>query len=286
MMIQEAKVGMRVQNAGGDIFEIKEIHEDYILVKMLEHNGDGFAVNYIHQTFIPGQTLEIAQSPAHDMLLSGWYEVSLEYLEPVEAENEETEETEENKKSEIPVFQIGVYVKDKFGSVYKVVDAKPRYQLDRESFIYDSMGYRLELIHRAPKSPAAKVQDDIDFRRVGDVYWIYNSAEDLSSDEYEDSTDTFHLYILANELKLVNLEFAEQLKAASRYPSIEDLQKISEENDHGKLLDQAYEILKEQASLGERNANLHFETFKRCIPHFVREGFEVLEHGTLINVRW
>ncbi len=283
MVIQEAKVGMQVQNAGGDIFEIKEIHEDYILVKMLEHNGDGFAVNYIHQTFIPGQTLEITQSPAHDMLLSGWYEVALEYLEPVEAENEETEE---NKKSETPVFQIGVYVKDKFGSVYKVVDAKPRYQLDRESFIYDSMGYRLELIHRAPKSPAAKVQDDIDFRRVGDVYWIYNSAEDLRSDEYEDSTDTFHLYILANELKLVNLEFAEQPKAASRYPSIEDLQKMSEENNHGKLLDQAYEILKEQASLGERNANLHFETFKRCIPHFVREGFEVLEHGTLINVRW
>ena len=283
MLIQEAKVGMHVRNAGGDIFEIKDIYTSHVSVKMLEHHGDGFAVNYIHQTFIPGQTLEIAQSPAHDMLLSGWYEVSLEYLEPVEAENEETEE---NKKSEIPVFKIGVYVKDKFGSVYKVVDAKPPYQLDRESFIYDSMGYRLELIHRALKSPAAKVQDDIDFRRVGDVYWIYNSAEDLSSDEYQDSTDTFHLYILANELKLVNLEFAEQPKAASRYPSIEDLQKISEENDHGKLLDQAYEILKAQASLGERNANLHFETFKRCIPHFVSEGFEVLEHGTLINVRW
>ena len=61
---------------------------------------------------------------------------------------------------------------------------------------------------------------------------------------------------------------------------------MSEENDLGNLLDQAYAILKEQASLGERNANLEADKFKRCIPHFEREGFDITEHGMLIEVRW
>lgn len=61
---------------------------------------------------------------------------------------------------------------------------------------------------------------------------------------------------------------------------------MSEENDLGNLLDQAYAILKEQASLGERNANLNFEKFKRCIPHFEREGFNVVENGQVIEICW
>nr|DAP76502.1 MAG TPA: hypothetical protein [Caudoviricetes sp.] len=61
---------------------------------------------------------------------------------------------------------------------------------------------------------------------------------------------------------------------------------MSEENDLGNLLDQAYTILKEQASFGNRNANLEADKFKRCIPHFKSEGFGILEHGMLIEVSW
>ena len=61
---------------------------------------------------------------------------------------------------------------------------------------------------------------------------------------------------------------------------------MSEENDLGKLLDQAYEILKEQASLGERSSNLEAEKFKRRIPHFEREGFNVVENGQVLEIGW
>lgn len=411
MMIQEIKQGMKVCNAGGDVFEIMGTKGDLVIVKMLDHNSGLKPVNYVHEIFTPGEILEIDQTSEIDMLLSGYYEVVLEYLEPVE-------DTEEVKEIEIPMFDKGDIVKDKFGNLYVIEDLVSPQQLEQDSPEYDHMGYRLKIIEKNNSSPARKVGTFYGFYSDDACMWIYNTfkdavndevivtdahifatelelydeedvdelvAEDVSNesddvpiflvgdlvkdkfgntfkvvdaDKFEDFSDDcmhynvelvikhpdspirkaggaaefekagnhFWIYdtaedaasrgvivndrqLLATELVLVQSVLqtkstktsktsktdkskiqkpAKPAKAeiAKRYPSIEDLQKISEENDLGKLLDQAYEILKEQASFGNRIADLNFEKFKRCIPHLEREGFDITEHGMLIEVRW
>lgn len=194
---------------------------------------------------------------------------------------------------EIPMFDRGDYVKDKFGNIFKIITALAPQHFERDSFEYDEMGYQLELIEKAPNTRAREVGDDAAFHREGDEYWIFNTEADIRDvEEYNPYT------ITASELVLVRSALqtkpatpatpATLAKAeiAKRYPSIEDLQKMSEENDLGSLLDQAYAILKEQASLGGRHSNLEADKFKRCIPHFEQEGFDVTEHGMLIEVRW
>lgn len=505
MMIQEIKQGMKVRNDGGDVFEIMGTKGDLVIVKMLEHNSGLKPVNYVHEIFTPGEILEIDQTSEIDMLLSGYYEVALEYLEPVE-------DTEEVKEIEIPMFDKGDVVKDKFGNLYVIEDLVSPQQLEQDSLEYDHMGYRLKIIEKNPSSPARKVgsfygfysddacmwiyntfgdavndevivtdahifatelelydeegldADDVEdievsdvpvflvgdlvkdkfgntfkvvdadkfegfsddcmhykvelvikhpdspirkaggaaeFEKAGNYFWIYDTAEDAesrgvivndrqllatelklhSSEEVEGveesdipiflegdlvkdafgntfvvyeakpsqrlDPDRFDYCNMGYRLKLViknpqspvrevrdNVKFVEEgskfwvynreedaraveeynpytitaselvfvrsilqtepvkpakpakAEIAKRYPSIEDLQKMSEENDLGKLLDQAYAILKEQASLGNRIADLNFEKFKRCIPHFEREGFDITEHGMSIEVRW
>lgn len=239
---------------------------------MLDHNGDGFAVNYLHETISPGKVVEIDQTYNIDMIAEGYYEVALEYLEPVE-------EAEDLEVSDVPIFLVGDLVKDAFGNIFEVAEVKPSQRLDPDRFDYCNMGYRLKLVTKNPQSPIREVHDDVKFVVEGIKFWVFNRDEDARAvEEYNPYT------ITASELVLVRSVL--QTKRESRYPSIEDLQKMSEENDLGNLLDQAYARLKEQASLGERNANLEADKFKRCIPHFVREGFDVLEHGVLIEVRW
>lgn len=193
---------------------------------------------------------------------------------------------------EIPEFDKGDIVKDKFGNLLVIEDMVSPQHLERDSDIYDFMGYRVKNIEKNPSSPTRMVGNVSGFHSDDKCMWIYNTREDAVSDEVV-VTDA---HIFATELELYD-EFdkfdhsdnsANSAKAeiTKRYPSIEDLQRMSEENNLGKLLDRAYEILKDQASFGERNANLNFEKFKRCIPHFEREGFDITEHGTLIEVRW
>lgn len=408
MMIQEIKQGMKVRNAGGDVFEIMGTKGDLVIVKMLEHNSGLKPVNYVHEIFTPGEILEIDQISEIDMLLSGYYEVALEYLEPVE-------DTEEVKEIEIPMFDKGDIVKDKFGNLYVIEDLVSPQQLEQDSLEYDHMGYRLKIIEKNTSSPARKVGSFYGFYSDDESMWIYNTfgdavndeviatdehifatelelydedelvAEDVSNesdevpiflvgdlvkdkfgntfkvvdaDKFEDFSDdcmhynvelvikhpdspirkaggaaefdeigyNFWIYdtaedaesrgvivndrqLLAAELVLVQSvlqtkstktsktsktdksKIQKPVKPAKaeitkRYPGIEDLQKMSEENDLGNLLDQAYSILKEQASLGERRSNLEAEKFKRCIPHFECEGFDITERGMLIEVRW
>lgn len=412
MMIQEIKQGMRVRNYGGDVFEIMGTKGDLVIVKMLEHNSSLKPVNYVHQIFTPGEILEIDQISEIDMLLSGYYEVALEYLEPVEkvkeieipmfdkgdvvkdkfdnlyviedlvspqqleqdspeydhmgyrlkiieknnssparkvgsfygfysddacmwiyntfkdavndevivtdahifatelelydeedADELDTDDVEDIEVSDVPIFLVGDLVKDKFGNTFKVVDADKF-----EDFSDDCMHYNVELVIKHPDSPIRKAGGAAEFEKAGCYFWIYDTAEDAASR----GVIVNDIQLLATELVLVQSVLqtkstktgktgktsktdkskiqkpAKPAKAeiAKRYPSIEDLQKTSEENDLGKLLDQAYKILKEQASLGERNANLNFEKFKRCIPHFEREGFNVVENEQVIEIGW
>ena len=195
-------------------------------------------------------------------------------------------------ESEIPMFNKDDIVTDKFGNLLVIEDIVSPQQLEQDSDIYDFMGYRVKIIEKNPSSPTRMVGNVSGFHSDDKCMWIYNTREDAVNDEVL-VTDA---HIFATELSLYDeldvsansakAEKAETSKRESRYLSIEDLQKMSEENDLGNLLDQAYKILKEQASLGERRSNLEAETFKRCIPHFEREGFEITEHGTLIEVRW
>lgn len=301
MMIQEIKQGMKVRNAGGDVFEIKGTKGDLVLVELLKRNSSFILVNHIHETFTPGKILEIDQI-SETVTFAGYCEVALEYLEPVE----EAEEAEEIEESDVPIFLVGDLVKDKFGNTFKVVDADKF-----EDFSDDCMHYNVELVIKHPDSPIRKAGGAAEFEKAGYYFWIYDTAEDAASR----GVIVNDRQLLATELVLVQSVLqtkstksdkskiqkpvkpvkpakpakpakAEKAEIAKRYPSIEDLQKISEENDLGNLLDQAYEILKEQARFGNQIADLNFEKFKRCIPHFEREGFNVVENGQVIEIGW
>lgn len=407
MMIQEIKQGMKVRNAGGDVFEIKGTKGDLVLVELLKHNSSFILVNHIHETFTPGKILEIDQT-SETVTFAGYCEVALEYLELVE----------EAEEIEIPMFNKGDVVKDTFGNLYVIEDLVSPQQLEQDTPEYDYMGYRLKIIEKNPSSPVRKVGNISGFYNDDECLWIYNTFGDAVNDEvlvtdahifatelelydedeldedkldaddvedievsdvpiflvgdlvkdkfgntfkvvdadkFEDFSDDcmhynvelvikhpdspirktggaaefdeighyFWIYdtaedaasrgvivndrqLLATELVLVQSVLqtkstktsktskskiqkpAKPAKAeiSKRYPSIEDLQKMSEENDLGKLLDQAYKILKEQASFGNRIADLNFEKFKRCIPHFEQEGFNVVENGQVIEIGW
>lgn len=390
MMIQEIKRGMKVCNAGGDVFEIKGTKGDLVLVELLKHNSSFILVNHIHETFTPGKILEIDQTSETETF-AGYCEVALEYLELVEEveeieipmfdkgdivkdkfgnlyviedlvspqqleqdspeydhmgyrlkiieknpssparkvgnvsgfhsddacmwiyntfgdavndevlvtdahifatelelyDEEDADDVEEIGVSDVPIFLVGDLVKDAFGNTFEVYEAKPSQRLDPDRFDYCNMGYRLKLVTKNPQSPIREVHDNVKFVEEGRKFWIYNREEDARfCGEYNPYTITASELILVRSVLQTKPAKAEKAEIAKRYPSIEDLQKISEENDLGKLLDQAYEILKEQALQGERRSNLEAEKFKRCIPHFEREGFDITEHGALIEVRW
>ena len=211
--------------------------------------------------------------------------------------------------SDVPIFLVGDLVEDKFGNIFRIQDVERFEEEDEEEVSH----YNVELVTKQPDSPIRLTGSFAEFDEIGHNFWIYDTAEDAAARGVM-VTDR---QILATELVLTqsvlqtkptkskskiqkpvkpvkpatpansaNSAKADRAELTRRYPTIKDLQKMSEENDLGKLLDQAYEILKEQASFGNRIADLNFEKFKRCIPHFEGEGFGVLVHGTLIEVRW
>lgn len=258
------------------------------------HSDD--ACMWIYNTFGDAVNDEVLVTDAHI------FATELELYDEDELDEDEldADDAEEIEVSDVPIFLVGDLVKDKFGNTFKVVDADKF-----EDFSDDCMHYNVELVIKQPDSPIRKAGGAAEFEKVGYYFWIYDTAEDAASR----GVIVNDRQLLATELVLVQsvlqtkstksdkskiqkpvkpVKPAKPAKAeiAKRYPSIEDLQKISEENDLGKLLDQAYAILKEQASLGERRSNLEADKFKRCIPHFEQEGFGVLEHGELIEVRW
>lgn len=196
--------------------------------------------------------------------------------------------------SDVPIFLVGDLVEDKFGNIFRIQDVERFKEEDEE----EGSHYNVELVTKQPNSPIRLTGSLAEFDEIGHNFWIYDTAEDAAARGVM-VTDR---QILATELVLtqsvlqtkpteLKSKIQKPVKPAKaeltrRYPSIEDLQKMSEENDLGKLLDQAYEILKEQASFGNRIADLNFEQFKRCIPHFEQEGFNVVENGQVIEIGW
>lgn len=254
--------------------------------------SDG-ACMWIYNTFGDAVNDEVLVTDAHI------FATELELYD----EDEYSDDAEDIEVSDVPVFLVGDLVKDKFGNTFKVVDADKF-----EDFSDDCMHYNVELVIKHPDSPIRKAGGAAEFDEIGHNFWIYDTAEDAASRR----VIVNDRQLLATELVLVQSVLqtkstktgktsktnkskiqkptkpAKPAKAeiAKRYPSIEDLQNISEENDLGKLLDQAYKILKEQASFGNRIADLNFEKFKRCIPHFEQEGFNVVENGQVIEIGW
>lgn len=203
---------------------------------------------------------------------------------------EKSEEAEDIEVSDVPIFLPGDLVKDAFGNIFEVAEAKPSRLLDPDRFDYCNMGYRLKLVTKNPQSPIREVHDNVKFVEEGIKFWVFNREEDARDvKEYNPYTITASELVLVRSVLQTKPATPATLAKAEitrRYLSIEDLQKMSEENDLGKLLDQAYAILKEQASFGNRNANLEADKFKRCIPHFEREGFNVVENGQEIEIGW
>lgn len=224
----------------------------------------------------------------------------------LELYDEEDADIDRVEVSDVPIFLVGDLVEDKFGNIFRIQDVERFKEEDEEEVSH----YNVELVTKQPNSPIRLTGSFAEFDEIGHNFWIYDTAEDAAARGVM-VTDR---QILATELvltqsvlqtkptkskskiqkpvkpaKLANsakADRAELTRRESRYPSIKDLQKMSEENDLGNLLDQAYTILKEQASFGNRIADLNFEKFKRCIPHFEQEGFDVTERGTLIMIRW
>lgn len=247
---------------------------------------------WIYNTFGDAVNDEVIVTDAHI------FATELELYDEEDVDESVAEDVSD-ESDDVPVFFVGDLVKDKFGNTFKVVDADKF-----EDFSDDCMHYNVELVIKHPDSPIRKAGGAAEFEEVGYNFWIYDTAEDAASR----GVIVNDIQLLATELVLVQSVLQTKstktgktdkskiqkpaktkpakAEIAKRYPSIEDLQKISEENDLGKLLDQAYEILKEQASFGNRIADLNFEKFKRCIPHLEREGFDITEHGMLIEVRW
>lgn len=205
--------------------------------------------------------------------------------------------------SDVPIFLVGDLVEDKFGNIFRIQDVERFKEEDEEEVSH----YNVELVTKQPNSPIRLTGSFAEFDEIGHNFWIYDTAEDAAARGVM-VTDR---QILATELVLTQSVLqtkpikskskiqkpvkpansakagrAEIAKRESRYPSIEDLQKMSEENDLGNLLDQAYAILKEQAGFGNRIADLNFEKFKRCIPHFEKEGFNAVENGQVIEIGW
>lgn len=203
---------------------------------------------------------------------------------------EKSEEAEDIEVSDVPIFLPGDLVKDAFGNTFEVAEAKPSRRLDPDRFDYCNMGYRLKLVTKNPQSPIREVHDNVKFVEEGIKFWVFNREEDARDvKEYNPYTITASELVLVRSVlqaKPAKPATLAKVELTRRYPSIEDLQKMSEENDLGNLLDQAYTILKEQASFGNRNANLEAEKFKRCIPHFEREGFNVVENEQVIEIGW
>lgn len=205
----------------------------------------------------------------------------------------DAEEPEEIEESDVPIFLAGDLVKDAFGNTFEVVEAKPSQRLDPDRFDYCNMGYRLKLVIKNRQSPIREVHDNIKFVQEGSIFWVYNREEDARAvNENNPYTITASELVLVRSIlqtrstKPANSVVPAKAELTRRYPSIEELQTMSEENDLGNLLDKAYAILKEQASLGNRIADLNFEKFKRCIPHFEQEGFNVVENGQVIEIGW
>ena len=265
--------------------------------------SDGASM-WIYNTFGDAVNDEVLVTDAHIFATELELYDADDVLDPDELDADISDESDD-----VPIFFVGDLVKDKFGNIFEVVDADKF-----EDFSDDCMHYNVGLVIKHPDSPIRKAGGAAEFDEIGYHFWIYDTAEDAASRGVivNDSQ------LLATELVLVqsvlqtkstktsktsktskskiqkptkpakpaNSAKADRAEIAKRYPSIEDLQKMSEENDLGNLLDQAYAILKEQASFGNRIADLNFEKFKRCIPHFEQEGFDVTEHGMLIEVRW
>ncbi len=224
-------------------------------------------------------------------ILDDGYEVTPETIFATELvlfeKSEEAEESEEIEEADVPIFLPGDLVKDAFGNTFEVYEAKLSQRLDPDRFDYDNMGYRLKLVTKNPQSPIREVHDNVKFVEEGSKFWVYNREEDARAvKEYNPYTITASELVMVRSVLQTKPATPAKAEIAKRYPSIEDLQKISEENDLGKLLDQAYTILKEQASFGNRIADLNFKKFKRCIPHFEQEGFNVVENGQVIEIGW
>lgn len=268
-------------------YRLKIIEKNTSLPARKIGNVSGFysdgACMWIYNTFGDAVNDEVLVTDAH--------------IFATELELYDAEDADDVEVSDVPIFLVGDLVKDKFGNTFKVVDADKF-----EDFSDDCMHYNVELVIKQPDSPIRKAGGAAEFDEIGHYFWIYDTAEDAASR----GVIVNDRQLLATELVLVQSVLqtkstktsktgkskiqkpAKPAKAeiSKRYPSIEDLQKMSEENDLGKLLDQAYKILKEQASFGNRIADLNFEKFKRCIPHFVREGFNVVENGQVIEIGW
>lgn len=204
---------------------------------------------------------------------------------------EKSEEAEDIEVSDAPIFLVGDLVKDAFGNIFEVAGAKPSQRLDPDRFDYCNMGYRLKLVTKNPQSQIREVHDDVKFVVEGIKFWVFNREEDARAvEEYNPYTITASELVLVRSvlqtrsIKPANSVVPAKAESAKR-PSIQELRKLSEEYNPENLLDEAYQILEEQARLGERRANLTGK-FKNCIQHFKREGFNVLEHGMLIEISW
>lgn len=99
---------------------------------------------------------------------------------------------------EIPMFNKGDIVTDKFGNLFEIYDMVFTDRFNCNAPEYDNMGYRLKLIGNRAASPVRKAGNVAGFYNVGEVLWVYNTKEDAEYEEIRVTED--HLF--ATELSL------------------------------------------------------------------------------------
>lgn len=143
-----------------------------------------------------------------------------------------------------------------------------------------------------PLPVQVRLLDEVDERvkiHAGDPFWEFSKGTSfwifVTKDAVEEDDDMSLDGIIVLEDLVRETREDQRGSVAIDYPTVEDLQKLSEENNLQKLLDRAYNILVQQAKLGERFARLETE-FKKCILHFERRGFQVSDQGSTIVISW
>lgn len=103
---------------------------------------------------------------------------------------------------EIPMFNKGDIVKDKFSNLFEIYDVVFTERFNRNAPGYDKMVYRLKLIGSCTSSPVRVTGNVAGFYNTGEVLWVYNTKEDAEYEEIRVTED--HLF--ATELELYDAE--------------------------------------------------------------------------------
>lgn len=191
-------------------------------------------------------------------------------LEPVD-------ETAEESKPKLSVQDVEI------GDILVHPEYGLRFRVEGLDFDCDLLPVQVRLLDEVDEHVKIHAGDPFWEFSKGTSFWIFTTKDTVEEGE-DDDMSLDGIIVLEDLVRETPREY-KRGSVAIDYPTVEDLRKLSEENNLQKLLDRAYNILVQQAKLGERFARLETE-FKKCILHFESRGFQVSDQGSTIVISW